>query len=88
MQKHLTKAHHNQIIENRLENKSFVNNQQKNEQSIWWRTKTRTTADFFLRKQFKPKKTEVCNQIESYSQQIFLRNFKFNYINNYIKING
>lgn len=26
--------HHNQIIENRLENKSFVNNQKKNKQFI------------------------------------------------------
>lgn len=67
MQKHLTKAHHNQITENRLENKSFVNNQKKNDEE----QRQELLQISFSENNLSQKKTEVCNQIESYSQQIF-----------------
>lgn len=67
MWKHLTKEHHNQIIENWLENKSFVNNQKKKNSLYDKKQRQELMKISFLENNLSQKKTEVCNQIESYS---------------------
>ena len=68
MWKHLTKEHHNQIIENWLQNKSFVNNQKKKKNSLYDKEQRQELLKIsFLENNLSQKKTQVCNQIESYS---------------------